>query len=119
MHAASGHAVPVERSQARNAPHHDRRYAGCSGGRIVALLRARAHKRAALIETPEFGKSRDQRKTVEMCLVHLKIHHRFERMRGLFGARDEFHLRAIAQTLKTPASQIWQPPPDAQLVSVK
>jgi hypothetical protein len=32
-----------------------------------------------------------------------KIHHGFERMRlrGLSGARDEFHLAAIAQNLKT------------------
>jgi hypothetical protein len=27
--------------------------------------------------------------------------------------RDEFHLAAIVQNLKTLASQLWQPPPDA------
>ena len=34
-----------------------------------------------------------------MRFAHLKVHHRFERMRlrGLTGARDEFHLAAIAQ----------------------
>ncbi len=39
-----------------------------------------------------------------MRFAHLKTHHRFERMRlrGLSGARDEFHLAAIVQNLKTP-----------------
>jgi hypothetical protein len=46
-------------------------------------------------------KSRDQRKRVEMRFAHLKTHHGFERMRlrGLSGARDEFHLAAIVQNL--------------------
>ena len=64
--------------------------------------------------TPEFDKSRDERKRVEMRFAHLKTHHRFERMRlrGLTGARDEFHLAAIVQNLKTLANQIWRPPPN-------
>ena len=68
----------------------------------------------ALMATPEFDKSRDERKKVEMRFAHLKIHHRFERMRlrGLSGARDEFHLAAIVQNLKTLASRPWRPPPD-------
>jgi IS5 family transposase len=63
--------------------------------------------------TPEFEKSRDERKRVEMRFAHLKTHHRFERMRlrGLTGARDEFHLAAIVQNLKTLAKHIWRPPP--------
>jgi transposase len=75
---------------------------------------AREHARA-LTGTPEFAKSRDERKKIEMRFAHLKTHHRFERMRlrGLSGARDEFHLAAIVQNLKTLASQLWQPPPDA------
>jgi transposase len=66
----------------------------------------------ALIGTPEFDRSRDERKKVEMRFAHLKTHHRFERMRlrGLSGARDEFHLAAIAQNLKTLAIRIWRPP---------
>jgi len=65
--------------------------------------------------TPAFEKSRNQRKKVEMRFAHLKTHHRFERMRlrGLTGARDEFHLAAIVQNLKTLANHIWRPPPDA------
>ena len=68
----------------------------------------------ALMGTPEFDRSRDERKKVEMRFAHLKTHHRFERMRlrGLSGARDEFHLAAIAQNLKTLAIRIWRPPPN-------
>jgi hypothetical protein len=63
--------------------------------------------------TPGFAESRDERKKVEMRFAHLKTHHRFERMRlrGLSGARDEFHLAAVVQTLKTLANRMHQPPP--------
>jgi hypothetical protein len=46
-----------------------------------------------------------------MRFAHLKTHHGFERMRlrGLSGARDEFHLAAIVQNLKTLANHIWRP----------
>ena len=46
--------------------------------------------------TKAFLKSRDERKRVEMRFAHLKTHHGFERLRlrGLSGARDEFHLAA-------------------------
>jgi hypothetical protein len=56
--------------------------------------------------TPEFERSSDQCKKVEMRFAQLKTHHRFERMRlrGLTGARDEFHLAAIVQNLKTLAN---------------
>jgi transposase len=68
----------------------------------------------ALMGTPEFEKSRDERKRVEMRFAHLKTHHRFERMRlrGLTGAPDEFHLAAIVQNLKTLANHRWPPPPN-------
>jgi transposase len=68
----------------------------------------------ALMGTPEFDRSRDERKKVEMRFAHLKTHHRFERMRlrGLSGARDEFHLAAIVQNLKTLAMRIWRLPPN-------
>jgi transposase len=61
----------------------------------------------ALMGSPGFVKSRDERKKVEMRFAHLKTHHRFERMRlrGLSGARDEFHLAAIVQNLKTLANR--------------
>jgi transposase len=76
-----------------------------------------------LMGTKAFLKSRDERKRVEMRFAHLKIHHGFERMRlrGLSGARDEFHLAAIVQNLKTLALRILGPPQvrtPALLVSV-
>jgi len=74
---------------------------------------ARDHARA-LMGTPEFDKSRDERKKIEMRFAHLKTHHRFERMRlrGISGARDECHLVATAQNLKTLAKHSWRPPPN-------
>jgi transposase len=67
-----------------------------------------------LMGTKAFLKSRDERKRVEMRFAHLKIHHGFERMRlrGLSGARDEFHLAAIVQNLKTLALRGLGPPPN-------
>jgi hypothetical protein len=63
--------------------------------------------------TKAFAWSRNQRKRVEMRFAHLKTHHRFERLRlrGLTGARDEFHLAAIVQNLKTMALRRLHPPP--------
>jgi hypothetical protein len=65
------------------------------------------------MNTKAFAKSRDERKRVEMRFAHLKTHHRFERMRlrGLSGARDEFHLAAIVQNLKTLALHTLGPLP--------
>jgi hypothetical protein len=64
------------------------------------------------MKTKAFAKSRDERKRVEMRFAHLKTHHGFERMRlrGLSGARDEFHLAAIVQNLKTLALRTLGPP---------
>ena len=74
---------------------------------------ARDHARS-LYGTPAFDKSRNDRKKAEMRFAHLKTHHRFERMRlrGLSGARDEFHLAAIVQNLKTLANYLWRPRAD-------
>ena len=73
-----------------------------------------------LMRTKAFIKSRDQRKRVEMRFAHLKIHHGFERMRlrGLSGARDEFHLAAIVQNLKTLALRVFEPPTERQRLSL-
>ena len=58
--------------------------------------------------TTGFEQSSNQRKKIEMRFAHLKTHHRFERMRlrGLSGARDEFHLAATVQNLKTLANYL-------------
>jgi hypothetical protein len=65
-------------------------------------------KARKLAGTEAFARSRDERKKVEMRFAHLKTHHGFERMRlrGLSGARDEFHLAATAQNLKTLARRM-------------
>ena len=72
---------------------------------------ARNHARS-LKGTPEFERSSNARKKVEMRFAHLKVQHGFERMRlrGLTGARDEFHLAAIVQNLKTMAQRLVGPP---------
>ena len=72
---------------------------------------ARNHTRL-LKGTPEFERSSNARKKVEMRFAHLKVQHGFERLRlrGLTGARDEFHLAAIVQNLKTMALRLLGPP---------
>ena len=73
-----------------------------------------------LMRTKAFLKSRNQRKRIEMRFAHLKVHHRFERMRlrGLSGARDEFVLAATVQNLKTLALRTLKPPPTQPHVSL-
>lgn len=70
----------------------------------------------SLVGTTDFERSWDERKKVEMRFAHLKTHHRFDRMRlrGLSGARDEFHLAAIVQNLKTMALRLTKPPSTAK-----
>src|SRR2546430_1661516 len=72
---------------------------------------ARNHARS-LKGTPEFERSSNARKKVEMRFAHLQVQHGFERMRlrGLTGARDEFHLAAIVLNLKTMALRLLGPP---------
>jgi hypothetical protein len=72
------------------------------------------------MKTKAFARSRDERKRVEMRFAHLKTHHGFERMRlrGLSGARDEFHLAAIVQNLKTMALRLLGPPIKQACVSI-
>jgi transposase len=72
------------------------------------------------MKTKAFSQSRNQRKKVEMRFAHLKTHHGFERLRlrGLSGARDEFHLAAIVQNLKTMAMRLLGPPLDRICASV-
>ena len=81
--------------------------------------KARDHARS-FTGTPEFDQSSNQRKKVEMRFAHLKTHHRFERtrLRGLSGARDEFHLAATVQNLKTLANYLWPSPLNAAAACV-
>jgi hypothetical protein len=72
---------------------------------------ARNHARS-LKGTPASERSSNARKKVEMRFAHLKVQHGFERMRlrGLTGARDDFHLAAIVQNLKTMVLRLLAPP---------
>ena len=55
-----------------------------------------------------------------MRFAHLKVQHGFERMRlrGLTGARDEFHLAATVQNLKTMALRLGHPPTGGVCASI-
>jgi hypothetical protein len=70
--------------------------------RAVAEYLAGVEAEAQVYEDGD--KSQDERKRVEMRFAHLKSHHGFERMRlrGLSGARDEFHPAATCK-IKTMA----------------
>jgi hypothetical protein len=72
------------------------------------------------MKTKAFFQSRNERKKVEMRFAHLKTHHGFERLRlrGLSGARDEFHLAAIIQNLKTMALRMFGPPIERRFAAV-
>ena len=80
---------------------------------------ARNHARS-LKGTPEFERSSKARKKVEMRFAHLKVQHGFERMRlrGLSNARDEFHLAAIVQNLKTMSLRLLGPPTGGVCASI-
>jgi hypothetical protein len=63
--------------------------------------------------TPEYQRSRCERKKVEMLFAHLKSILKLDRLRlrGLTGATDEFTLAGIAQNLRRMAKLIGQGPP--------
>ena len=67
----------------------------------------------ALVGTPAFEQSRNERKKVEILFAYLKRNMGFERLRlrGLSGARDEFLLAATAQNLRRLAKLAAIPPP--------
>jgi transposase len=66
-----------------------------------------------IAKTEEGQTSRRQRKKIEMLFAHLKRILRLDRLRlrGPNGARDEFHLAATAQNLRTLATLIPMPLP--------
>jgi hypothetical protein len=67
----------------------------------------------ALARTEAFEQSRRSRKRVEMLFAHLKRILRLGRLRlrGPFGAQDEFTLAAIAQNLRRLAKLVARPLP--------
>jgi hypothetical protein len=69
----------------------------------------------ALAKTDAFEQSRRSRKRVEILFAHLKRILRLGRLRlrGPYGAQDEFTLVATAQNLRRLAMIIAKPPPEA------
>jgi transposase len=67
----------------------------------------------ALTKTEAYEQSRRNRKRVEMLFAHLKRILKLGRLRlrGPFGAQDEFTLAAIAQNLRRLAKLVARPPP--------
>jgi hypothetical protein len=67
-----------------------------------------------IAKSEEGRTSRRLRKKVEMLFAHLKriLHLDRLRLRGPNGARDEFHLAAIAQNLRKLAKLIPMPMPE-------
>lgn len=63
--------------------------------------------------TPEYQRSRCERKKVEMLFAHLKSILKLDRLRlrGLSGAGDEFTLAAAVQNMRRMAKFIAQGPP--------
>src|SRR5262249_36455918 len=69
----------------------------------------------SLDKTEALERSRCHRKSVEMLVAHLKRILRLGRLRlrGPYGAQDEFTLAAIAQNLRRLAKLVARPPPAA------
>ncbi|MFT6015090.1 MAG: hypothetical protein ACI809_000847 [Candidatus Azotimanducaceae bacterium] len=63
--------------------------------------------------TPEYERSRNERKKVEMLFAHLKRTLKLDRLRlrGMTGATDEFTLAAAVQNLRRLAKLSSQGPP--------
>ena len=53
-----------------------------------------------IAKTAAYRISYNQRKKVEMLFAHLKCILKLDRLRLPLGARDEFHLAAMAQNLR-------------------
>jgi hypothetical protein len=67
----------------------------------------------AVRQTPDYRKTRRQRKQVEMLFAHMKRILKMDRLRlrGISGARDEFLLTATAQNLRRMAKYLGTDPP--------
>ncbi|MCY1278390.1 Transposase DDE domain protein [compost metagenome] len=82
--------------------------------KIVRSLHEAARDVARRIaKTPEYFRSRCERKKVEMLFAHLKRIMKLDRLRlrGLTGATDEFTLAATVQNLRRMAKLMPHGPP--------
>jgi hypothetical protein len=68
----------------------------------------------AVRQTPDYRRTRRQRKQVEMLFAHMKRILKMDRLRlrGISGARDEFLLTATAQNLRRMAKKLSTGPPE-------
>ncbi len=89
----------------------------CPNAEIRKVVRS-VHESArdvarAVRRTPEYRRTRRQRKQVEMLFAHMKRILKMDRLRlrGLSGARDEFLLTATAQNLRRMAKYLGTGPP--------
>jgi transposase len=67
----------------------------------------------AVRQTPDYRRTRRQRKQVEMLFAHMKRILKMDRLRlrGISGARDEFLMTATAQNLRRMAKYLGTDPP--------
>lgn len=82
--------------------------------KITRSLHEHARELARQIATtPQYLRSRCERKKVEMLFAHLKRILRLDRLRlrGLHGAHDEFLMAATAQNLRRMAKRLAHAPP--------
>jgi transposase len=72
-----------------------------------------------IAKTPEYKRSRRQRKKVEILFAHLKRILKLDRLRlrGLSGASDEFVLAATVQNLRRMANWLGTGPPETVVAS--
>jgi transposase len=89
----------------------------CPNTKIRKIVRS-VHETArdvarSIATTPEYQRSRIERRKVEMLFAHLKSILKLDRLRlhGLSGANDEFTLAAAVQNLRRMAKLIGQGPP--------
>ena len=92
--------------------------ARCCPNTPVRKITRSVHEKArdlarTIATTPEYQRSRIERRKVEMLFAHLKSILKLDRLRlhGLTGANDEFTLAAAVQNLRRMAKLIGQGPP--------
>lgn len=80
----------------------------CPNTPVCKIARSIHEHAREVATTPQYLRSRCERKKVEMLFAHLKRILRLDRLRlrGLHGAHDEFLMAAIAQSLRRMAKQL-------------
>jgi transposase len=115
-HVTKADTIIYRSSQAgcANCPMKDRCCPNTPFRKIARSIHEAARDVARRIgETPEYVRSRHERKKIEMLFAHLKRILKLDRLRlrGLSGASDEFTLAAAVQNLRRLAKLTAQAPP--------